>query len=128
MSGNSACAASGDAVVRACLRCMQISTTSGFSLLQSPDVGVNGMSYYYPAIQIDANDNLVTVFSGSSASSYASVYASGHLAAAGSGTFQTPALIKAESYRACLRTRARLLGRSQVTCSSRAGPAPRQSP
>jgi hypothetical protein len=62
---------------------MQIATGS-VSVAQALDVGDIGVYYYYPAIQIEANNNLVTVFSGSSVSSYASVYVSGQSSA---GTF-----------------------------------------
>jgi hypothetical protein len=94
VSASSACTPSGDTAVRACLRFMQISTFPVIQLVQAPDFGDIGKYYYYPAIQLDVNNNLVTVFSGSSTSSYASVYAGGQPAGA-TATFKIPALIKA---------------------------------
>ena len=93
VSANSACTPSGDTAVRACLRFMQI-LAAGLTIAQSFDVGDFGTYYYYPAVQTDGSNNLVTVFSGSSATQYASVYASGQQAGA-SGTFGIPVLIKA---------------------------------
>ncbi len=94
VSANSACTPPGDSAVRACLRLMQILTSGGLSLNQASDFGTVGNYYYYPAIQIDSKDTLVTVFSGSSASTYASVYASGQLAGA-TNTLGVPVLFKA---------------------------------
>jgi hypothetical protein len=51
--------------------------------------------FYYPAIQTDGSENLIAVFSGSSAGEYASVYPSGQKTTELQNTFQTPVLIKA---------------------------------
>ncbi|MBI3629371.1 MAG: hypothetical protein HY217_07330 [Candidatus Rokubacteria bacterium] len=90
VSANSACTPNGDTATRACLRFMQLQIST-VSVLQALDVGDVGIYYFYPAIQIDANNNLVSVFSGSSASGFASVYASGQ---SSPGTFGTVTLIQ----------------------------------
>ncbi len=94
VSGNSACVPSLDTQTRACLRFIQFSTTGGITRPQDFDFGQSGLYYYYPAIQIDGNGNLISVFSGSSAGLFAGVYASGQRPADGTNTFQNPVLIK----------------------------------
>jgi hypothetical protein len=95
VSASSACIPSGDTGMRACLRFIQFST-AGVTPTKSQDFdfGQSGLYYYYPAIQIDGNGSLISVFSGSSAGSYAGVYASGQLSSEGPNTFRTPVLIK----------------------------------
>jgi hypothetical protein len=95
VSANSACVPSGETSTRACLRLIQFLTTGGIRKNQDFDFGQTGRYYYYPAIQLDGNSNLISVFSRSSASEYASVYASGQRPSDGVNTFQDPLLIKA---------------------------------
>lgn len=94
VSANSACKPSADASTRACLRLIQFSTGSSITKQQDFDFGISGQYYYYPAIQIDGGGNLLSVFSGSSTSAFAGVYASGQRPSDGANTFQTPVLIK----------------------------------
>jgi len=94
VAANSACIPAGDQTVRACLRLMQVRIGATLSLAQAFDVGAPGWYYYYPAIQVDGADNLLAAFSGSSASSFASVYAGGQTAGA-TNAFSAPRLIKA---------------------------------
>src|SRR5262249_35051852 len=77
LAANSACKPHGDRKVRACLRFMEIDTGPRPKVTQAFDFGASGWYYYYPAIQVDADGNLLSVFSGSSASTFASVYAGG---------------------------------------------------
>ncbi len=93
VSANSACVPSSD-TTRACLRFIQFLTTGGVSKNQDFDFGQFGFYYYYPAIQIDGGGNLLSVFSGSSSSAYAGVYASGQKADS-QNTFKTPATVHA---------------------------------
>lgn len=78
------CKPPGDSVTRTCLRFFQL------RILESPfktaywgyfqedfRFATSGVYYFYPAIQIDADLNLITVFNRSSASEYPSIYASG---------------------------------------------------
>src|SRR5262249_16112455 len=92
VSATSACTPPGDTAVRACARYIQIATAD-LTVIRSDDLPNVCMYYYYPAIQLDSVGNLITVFSGSSSTSFASVYVSGQLAGS-PGTFQTPVSIK----------------------------------
>ncbi len=94
VSANSACIPSGDTQTRSCLRFIQVQTDS-LTVDQDFDFGTNGGYYYYPGVTLDSGDNLISVFSGSSASEFPSVYASGRLASDPLNTLQPPVLIKA---------------------------------
>jgi len=96
VAANSACVPLSDPTTRACLRLIQFSIDT-MTKAQDFDFGQSGSYYYYPAIQIDGNNNLISVFSGSGGSSapaWAGVYASGQRLADGPSTFQVPATIK----------------------------------
>jgi hypothetical protein len=92
VAANSACVPSIDTATRACLRFIKlsISPTGTVSKAQDFDFGQSGFYYYYPAVQIDGNGNLVSVFSGSSSATFAGVYAGGQRVADGLNTFQSP--------------------------------------
>lgn len=94
VSANSACRPPADTTTRACVRLIQFSTAGSIAKLQDFDFGISTQYYYYPSIQIDGNGNLISVFSGSSASAYAGVYASGQQPSDGTNSFQNPVLIK----------------------------------
>ena len=94
VSATSACQPQGDSQARACLRFIKVSTGGGISKTQDFDFGQSGLYYYYPAIQIDGNGSLVSVFSGSSSQTFAGVYASGQRYNAGANTFQSPVPLK----------------------------------
>jgi hypothetical protein len=93
VAASSACVPAGDTKTRACLRLMQFAVGSSITKAQDFDFGQSGLYYYYPAVQIDGSGNLISVFSGSSASLWAGVYASGQRPADGFNTFQIPTLI-----------------------------------
>lgn len=93
VSANSACVPSGDIPTRACLRLIQFSIGSSITKVQDFDFGQPGLYYYYPAAQLDGSGNLFAVFSGSSASLHAGVYASGQRPTDGINTFQSPVAI-----------------------------------
>lgn len=80
-----ACLPSGDNVVRSCLRLFEVSTANGPQLTQEFDTGQSGAYLYFPAVAFDGAGDLVTVFTRSSASIYASVDTAGQLA----GTVET---------------------------------------
>ena len=94
VAATSACVPTGDSSTRACLRFIKLSTASGISKVQDFDFGQLAVYYYYPALQIDAGKNLIAVFSGSSTSNFASVYASGQGSTDPVNTFQLPVLVK----------------------------------
>ncbi len=94
LAANAACRPRGDKTTRACLRFIQV-LTGAMTLNQDFNFGTAGAYYYYPAIQTDSGNNLITAFSRSSSSEFASVYASGQLTTDTSNTLRDPVLIKA---------------------------------
>ncbi len=94
LAANAACRPRGDKETRACLRFIQV-LTGAMRIKQDFNFGNAGAYYYYPAIQTDSGNNLITVFSRSSSSEFASVYASGRLTTDPSNTLRNPVLIKA---------------------------------
>ncbi len=81
VSGNTACTPPGDSSVRSCLRFMEVSIASGtMQVVQDFNYADKDVYYYYPAIRTNKFGDLVAVFSGSSTTSYASVYAGMQLA------------------------------------------------
>jgi hypothetical protein len=93
MAGNTGCVPAGDSVLRSCLHFAQVSTATT-TVGQEITFGKSGEYYYYPAVEIDASNNLVTVFNRSSIGEFASVYTSAHNVTDGAGTLQTPILVK----------------------------------
>src|SRR5262249_38860055 len=79
----------GDSAVRACGRYIQITPSASPTVAASIDLATAGTYYYYPAITLDGSGKLVTVVSGSSSTTYASVYTS----ALSRGILQTPGVI-----------------------------------
>lgn len=94
VAANDACVPAGDSSTRSCARFIEVNIGSGGSMnvAQDFDLGSPGYYFYYPAVRTDSAGDLVTVFSGSSSTSFASVYA-GMQKAGGSanelGYFQT---------------------------------------
>jgi hypothetical protein len=81
VSANDACVPAGDSATRSCLRFIEVSIDAGtMSLAQDFDYAYKGFYYYYPAVRTNGAGDLVTVFSGSSNSTYASVYTGRRLA------------------------------------------------
>jgi hypothetical protein len=93
-TASGACTPAGDATSRACARYVQVNT-AGLGITQDFDFATPGAYYYYPAVSLDSAGNLLTVFSRSSASEFASVYGSGRLAVSGAPTLEPPILLKA---------------------------------
>jgi hypothetical protein len=95
VSANDGCFTSGSSATTSCGRFMQVATPSSRSpyLVQNFDLaGGSGVSVYYPAVTLDANGNLLSVFNESSASSYPSIMAAVPFPSAAAST-----LIKASS-------------------------------
>ena len=97
LASQAACTPAGDTQARSCLRLVEIQP-SGSSLPVNQDItfGTVGDDYFYPAITLDAQDDLVAVFNRSSANEYVSVYVSGRAPTDALGTLrQPPYLLKA---------------------------------
>jgi hypothetical protein len=92
MGSTTGCMPAGDTSMRACLHFAQVDT-SAQAITQEMTFGEAGIDYYYPAVALDASDNLVTMFNRSSSSEYVSIYTSGHNAGDPAGSFQAPALV-----------------------------------
>ncbi len=77
VSGNDACTPAGDNTTRSCARFIQVNVPSSgsMSVAQDFDLGSPGYYFYYPAVRTDAAGDMVAVFTGSSSTSFASVYA-----------------------------------------------------
>ena len=92
VTSHTGCTPSGDTGTRACLHFAQINTDK-MSLSQDFVFGQPGGYEYYPAIQVDQNNNLIAVFNQSSIFEYPSVYAASQPAGSAPGAFENPILI-----------------------------------
>ncbi len=80
------------------IRWVQIDVTSWpstVSRIQDSTFGSDGFWYFYPAIMVDASNNLAIVFARSSASEFASARYTGRLATDSPNTLQPSTLLKA---------------------------------
>jgi len=68
---------------------------SSVSLIQDSTFGVNGVWNFYPAVMVDASDNLALVFARSSASQFGSARYTARLVTDPANTLQPSALLKA---------------------------------
>jgi hypothetical protein len=94
-TGTSGCIPSGDVSTRACLRVIEIlnpATTT--TVNQDFNFGLSGIYMYFPALSITSTGDVISVFSRSSASEFAGVWASGRLSSDILYTYRPPALIK----------------------------------
>ncbi len=79
------CVPSGGTSTQACIRLIELSTTSG-RVLEDFDYGIAGADVYYPAIALDPFGDLTMVYGVTSSSVYASVAITGRGATAPAGT------------------------------------------
>lgn len=75
-TAGASCRSSGDTEDRACLRFFRISTAS-LTIVEDFDLGLAGRSFFFPAITLDSEGNVIATFSGSSGTIFPSVYAVG---------------------------------------------------
>jgi hypothetical protein len=94
MGGNTGCTPAGSTAVRSCMHFAQVDSAT-LTLVQEITHGEPGIDYYYPAVAVDAHENMVAVFTRSSNSEYPSVYTSGHNAGDPVGAFQSPLIVRA---------------------------------
>jgi hypothetical protein len=95
-TATSGCLPSGDTSTRACVRVIEIvnpGTTA--TVHQDFNFGISGIYMYYPALSITSAGDVIAVFSRSSSSEFAGVWASGRLSTDPLNTFQPPTVIKA---------------------------------
>ncbi|HYL60340.1 MAG TPA: choice-of-anchor D domain-containing protein [Candidatus Acidoferrales bacterium] len=93
-SGDTGCVPSGDSTERSCMRFIEV-TTANMSVVQDFDFGTSGDYYYYPAIDLDSADNLMTAFTRSSANEFPSAYVDARLASDPANTLGAPLFYKA---------------------------------
>ncbi len=89
---NDACIPNGGTASQACLRLIELSTTSS-QVLEDFDYGVAGEDLYYPAIALDPAGDLTLVYGVTSTSIYPSVAITGRAASAPAGTLNPPTTI-----------------------------------
>jgi hypothetical protein len=87
------CTPPGDTERRSCLRFLEVG--GGFLLTQDFTVKSIGDYYYYPAISLDLEGNLISVFNRSSNSEYASIYVTGRRATDSPNTARPITLLRA---------------------------------
>jgi len=73
---DAACTPTGDTTERACIRYIEITTTT-FGVPEDDSYGVSGTYVYYPSFGIDPNGDLMSTFTSSSSTSYPTVVAMG---------------------------------------------------
>jgi hypothetical protein len=93
-SGDTGCVPPGDSTERSCMRFIEV-MTSNLSVAQDFDFGTSGDYYYYPAIDLDNADNLLTAFTRSSATEFPSAYVDARFATDPPNTLGTPELFQA---------------------------------
>jgi hypothetical protein len=94
IAGNEMCTLAGDSQPRSCLRIMEIRTDTS-TVRQDITYGSVGSYASYPAVRPDGAGNLCVVFTRSSASEFASVYATGRLVNDPLSTLQPSLLVRA---------------------------------
>jgi hypothetical protein len=95
-SATSECKPAGDRHQRSCLRYIEVLTDS-LSLNQDFDFGAKGVYDYYPSVDLDSSDNLITSFSQSSTKEFPSAFVAARLDSDPINTLGTPVLFKAGS-------------------------------
>jgi Abnormal spindle-like microcephaly-assoc'd, ASPM-SPD-2-Hydin len=95
-SGNDSCKPSGDTTQRSCLQFFEV-LTGGASPVVNQDFsfGTKNFFDYYPSVDLDSSDDLITSFSQSSSAEFPSAYVDGRLAGDPVNTLGTPVLFQA---------------------------------
>lgn len=93
-SADTGCVPAGDSMLRSCMRFIQV-TTSNLSVAQDFDFGTSGSYYYYPSIDLDVDDNLLTAFTRSSTTEFPSAYIDARRSTDPVDTLGTPVLFQA---------------------------------
>ena len=95
-SGNDTCKPSGDTTQRSCMQFFEV-LTGGASLVVNQDfsIGTKNFYDYYPSVDLDSSDDLITSFSQSSSNEFPSAYVDGRLAGDPVNTLGTPVLFQA---------------------------------
>ena len=97
-SGTASCTPPSDTIARSCLQYIEV-MTSGASPTLGRDFafGTKGFYDYYPSIDLDSADDLITSFTQSSGAEFPSAYVDGRLATEVNNVLGTPVVIQAGS-------------------------------
>jgi Abnormal spindle-like microcephaly-assoc'd, ASPM-SPD-2-Hydin len=97
-SGNAACTPPSDTIARSCLQFVEV-MTSGANPTVGRDFafGKKGSYQYYPSVDLDSADDLLTSFTESSSTEFPSAYVDGRLATEVNNVLGTPVVIQAGS-------------------------------
>jgi Abnormal spindle-like microcephaly-assoc'd, ASPM-SPD-2-Hydin len=95
-SDTDACKPSGDTTARACMQFFEV-LTGGASPTVNQDFsfGTQNAYDYYPSVDLDSSDDLITSFTQSSSTEFASAFVDGRLAGDTVNTLGTPVLFQA---------------------------------
>ena len=95
-SNTDACKPSGDTTARACMQFFEV-LTGGASPTVNQDFsfGTKNAYDYYPSVDLDSSDDLITSFTQSSSTEFASAFVDGRLAGDTVNTLGTPVLFQA---------------------------------
>ena len=94
--GQRQCKPSGDTTQRSCLQFFEV-LTGGASPVVNQDFsfGTKNFYDYYPSVDLDSSDDLITSFSQSSSTEFPSAFVDGRLAGDPVNTLGTPVLFQA---------------------------------
>src|SRR5215472_2781504 len=97
-SDTDACLPTGDSTQRSCLQFFEVLTGGAKPALnQDFSFGTKGAYDYYPSVDLDSADDLITSFTQSSSTEFASAFVAGRLAGDPIDTLGTPVLFQAGS-------------------------------
>jgi hypothetical protein len=94
-SGNASCTPPSDTIARSCLQYIEVETGASPIVGRDFPFGTKGAYDYYPSIDLDSADDLITSFTQSSGAEYPSAYVDGRLATEVNNVLGTPVVIRA---------------------------------
>ncbi|MFZ0677939.1 hypothetical protein [Candidatus Binatus sp.] len=95
-AGSAACKPPGDSMTRSCLQFLEVLTGGATPTLNQDFMfGTKNLYDYYPSVDLDNFDDIVTSFTQSSSTEFPSVYVDGRLQTDPLDTLGTPVLIRA---------------------------------
>src|SRR5580704_1509058 len=93
-SGNASCTPPSDTIARSCLQYVEVETGTSPTIGRDFPFGTKGAYDYYPSIDLDSADDLITSFTQSSGAEYPSAYVDGRLATEVNNVLGTPVLLE----------------------------------
>ena len=93
-SGNASCTPPSDTIARSCLQYVEVETGASPTIGRDFPFGTKGAYDYYPSIDLDSADDLITSFTQSSGTEFPSAYVDGRLATEVNNVLGTPVLIE----------------------------------